>query len=98
MSDSNKKHGVGDYKYLRHKGLTFQIFINDEACIKQELKQFRFPKSKKYRIRNKWSKRKSNFKIELVHRIIKADNILFVSNKIYKNILNWLPGAAITNF
>jgi hypothetical protein len=65
-----------------------KIVVNDLTCISYESKQFRFPKSKKTRIRNKWKKRKENYRIEKVHRAIKINDIMFVSSKIYEQILN----------
>lgn len=38
------------------------IFINNELGIEHHRKQFRFPRSKKKRIRKKWSKQNKNFR------------------------------------
>lgn len=42
-----------------------------------EFYQFRFPKSKKKRIRKKWSKRKENYREKL--KAVKLGDILYVS-------------------
>jgi hypothetical protein len=52
----------------------------------QELKQFRFPKSKKKRIRKKWSKRKQNFKYITVQKMLKIGDTIFVSRKVFDTI------------
>jgi hypothetical protein len=71
-----------------------QVFVNNMACISNEWKQFRFPKSKKKRIRKKWSKRGVNFKMKEFHKVImmKFENKMFVSQKTYDK-LNKIPQA-----
>ena len=69
-----------------------QVIINDMACMSKERKQFRFPKSKKVRIRKKWSKRNANYRLEDVHKAIKIGNKLLVSSKMFE-ILKKLPQA-----
>lgn len=70
----------------------FQVVINDMACISKEWKQHKFPKSKKIRIRKKWSKRSVNFRVQDVHRAIKMQDKLFVSSLIFEK-LKGLPQA-----
>ena len=41
---------------------SIKVFIREELTVR-ELKQVRFPRSKKKRIRKKWSKRRKNFSI-----------------------------------
>lgn len=65
----------------------FQVFIDDRACCTNELVQIKFPKSKKKRIRDKWKKRKDNFKLKQVERVFKVEDKLIVSSKAYE-ILN----------
>lgn len=71
-----------------------QVFVNDMACISNEWNQYRFPKSKKVRIRKKWSKRISNFRMQEFHKVIilKSENKMFVSQKTYDQ-LKQLPQA-----
>ena len=64
----------------------FQVVVNDIACISKEWKQYRFPKSKKVRIRKKWSKRSVNFRMQDVHRVIKMQDKLFVSSLIFEKL------------
>ena len=70
----------------------FQVVVNDMACISKEWKQYRFPKSKKVRIRKKWSKRSVNFRMQDVHRVIEMQGKLFVSSLIFEK-LKWLTEA-----
>jgi len=64
------------------------VIINDYACIQRELVQFRFPSSKKKRIRKKWKKRRENYRMTDVHKclFIKATNTMMVSTEIYNKI------------
>lgn len=64
------------------------VFVNDMACISKECKQYRFPKSKKKRIRKKWSKQRKNFRIQDIHRMIvmKEERKVFVSQKMYDKL------------
>lgn len=69
---------------------TLKVRVNDAACVSQEWKQFKFPKSRKKRIRKKWSKDQCNFRIEEAHHCVHdiQNNILYVSSKVLKNIEN----------
>lgn len=62
------------------------IIVNDLLCVKKELKQYRFPKSKKKRVKRKWAKMRHNFRLEDVHTSISVNGDLFVSTKIYNKI------------
>lgn len=64
------------------------VFVNDMACISKEWKQYRFPKSKKKRIRKKWSKQGKNFRMQDIHRMIvmKEERKVFVSQKVYDKL------------
>jgi hypothetical protein len=66
---------------FQQKHLTFRVcpWISS----KMELKQFRFPKSKKKRIRNKWSKKSTNSKLQEVEQVvfIKETMTVFGSQK-----------------
>jgi len=62
------------------------VIVNDFACISQEWKQYKFPKSKKKRIRKKWAKQSRYFRMQDVHRVIKIQGKLFVSTKIFEQL------------
>jgi hypothetical protein len=62
------------------------VIVNDFACISQEWKQYKFPKSKKKRIRKKWAKQSRYFRMQDVHRVIKMQGKLFVSTKIFEQL------------
>lgn len=59
----------------------WNVIVNDLLCVSKELKQFRFPRSRKKRIRNKWSMRKCNFRMEDVYYMRRIGNTLYVSRK-----------------
>lgn len=61
-----------------------KIQVVEDIHLKKEKYQFRFPKSKKKRIRKKWSKRESNFRYKEFY--LKIGNTLFVSKKMYDKI------------
>ena len=57
-------------------------------CLSDELVQYKFPKSKKSRIRKKWSKQNKNYRIEEVERACLIDSKLFVSHKSYNMLIS----------
>ena len=61
----------------------FSIHVNDFMCIQQKYVQFRYPKSKKKRIRKKWAKRPENFRFEEADQIIKWGNKIFLSENAF---------------
>lgn len=65
-----------------------KIVVNDMFCIKDEWRQYKFPKSKKSRIRKKWAKRSINWRMEKVHLSIKYGDTLYVSRKIRDQLFN----------
>jgi hypothetical protein len=67
------------------------IFVNDLLCIRKELVQVKFPKSKKKRIRNKWKKRNCNFGLKDMHFMVKFDNKVYVSSKMYEKLQYKIP-------
>lgn len=64
----------------------YTIEINDFLCCRPEQIQYRFPKSKKIRIKKKWRKQLRNFKTVEKHYTYKVDNRIIVSNKIYNKL------------
>lgn len=66
--------------------MEFNVYVSDAACVNTQWKQFRFPKSKKSRIRKKWRKKNSNFKMVEVHRVIRIFDRMIVSSKIYEKL------------
>ena len=69
-----KRHGC----YPTTKGLG--VIVNNTLCVATELKQYRFPKSKKVRIRKKWKKRSTNYRPAVVHRMYVIGDKLIVSS------------------
>lgn len=77
-----------------------QVVINNLACERNEFIQFRFPKSKKKRIRKKWSKQDKNFRMEVTQHFVhdQIRNIIYVSSKTYDKMKNSGIGHFINNF
>jgi len=65
---------------------TTKVIVNDLATEQDKHIQFRFPKSKKKRIRNKWAKREGNFKWKKVYSIIKMPGYLVVHSKMFEQL------------
>ncbi len=63
-----------------------KVISNDLVCVFRKLTQYRFPKSKKSRIRKKWKKQNKNHRVQDHERIIKIDNTIIVSTRVYKQL------------
>lgn len=59
------------------------IRISNTICLVADYKQYRFPKSKKKRIRAKWTKNKQNFRFEESDRVICIGDTVYMSQKQY---------------
>lgn len=75
--------------FPRHGGI--QVIVNDVACVSRKWKQYRFPKSKKKRIRKKWAKNNKYFRMQDVHSAINFDGKLIVSSKMYEKMKTLIP-------
>ena len=67
--------------------MKYILKVNDMCCIRKEWKQKKFPKSKKKRIRNKWSKDTKYYGLVDVHSSIIVGDIIYVSQKIYTTMM-----------
>jgi hypothetical protein len=67
----------------------FQVIEDKNLSPIVEFVQFRFPKSKKKRIREKWVKRKENFKRKETERFLKFEDKIIVSSKAYEILKNF---------
>lgn len=77
--------------FPRHDGI--QITVSDLPFDKNLRVQFRFPKSKRSRIRNKWAKQNRNFRYEVGNFCADLGNgKMIVSSRMYKQ-LSKLPLA-----
>ncbi len=65
-----------------------EIIANNILTKSHERVQFRFPKSKKKRIRKKWFKDSRNFKMVEKEIIIKIEDKLIVSEETYNKLKN----------
>jgi len=65
-----------------------KILEDSSIADNYELRQFRFPKSKKKRIRKKWSKKLSNYKLIFISfkTILLPNGTLLVSSKCKQQI------------
>lgn len=68
-----------------------EIIVNDIACISKEWKQYRFPKTKKSRIRKKWAKRSENFRMKDVYKAIQIDRKLIISSVQFEQLKKLIP-------
>lgn len=72
-------------EYLSH--INGFNFIEDKFLLPDSKRiQFKFPKSKKKRIRKKWLKRNENYKTIETERFIKFNNTIIVSTKSYNKL------------
>ncbi len=70
---------------MTHGAITgIPVVVNDFACISKAWVQFRFPKSKKKRIRNKWACQARNYRTEEKHRAFKMGGKLIISSRMLK--------------
>lgn len=65
----------------------FDVIVNDLVCIQHECKQYKFPKSKKKRIREKWGKRQSNYRVQKVHKVYYIQGRIVVSTKVFEKLM-----------
>jgi hypothetical protein len=65
-----------------------EVFVNDNACVYTELRQYKFPKSKKVRIRKKWRSNSKYFRFEKVTRIFMYNNKMYMSTKDFETLKN----------
>jgi len=64
-----------------------RVIVNDSATVSRKLVQYRFPKSKKRRIRIKWRKRNENFRWKESYRIIKMSGSILVHSTMYEKLI-----------
>ena len=66
------------------------VLVDDNLCTFNSFEQVRFPKSKKKRIRLKWSKQSKNWKLKQKEQIIKFEDKIIISSKAYELLKNSL--------
>lgn len=72
-----------------------RVVVNNYIRPYYKTYQFRFPISKKKRIRSKWSKRRINFKTVLVDNCYMIGNTIVVSQKQYDMLNSFQDGQPI---
>ena len=75
---------MDNYNYL----FGVNIYVNNYLQPITESVQFKFPKSKKKRIRKKWSKNSANFKLKTYDNVMIWDNKVFVNQEVYDKLIN----------
>ena len=60
------------------------VYVDDNMCQYRKLVQYKFPKSKKKRIRRKWSLRSKNWRCELRESILKFEDKIIISTKAFE--------------
>jgi len=73
---------------LRQLGTSFDIVPTNYVFPKFDLVQFRFPKSKKRRIRDKFRKDGKNYRIVEIEQMMVVGNIIYVNYKSFENLKN----------
>lgn len=84
-----KKKKMSNYPIAIQNGIP--VYVNDLLCIRKELKQFRFPKSKKRRIRKKWTNNTRNYRVEDVHKLVTLEGKMYVSQKDFDRLTKSIP-------
>lgn len=74
-----------------------KVICNAPLCVGTEYKQYRWPKSKKKRIRKKWSKNSKYYKYVEVESAVKMENTIFVGPKTYEKLQSWFKSNNVTN-
>ena len=64
----------------------YDIDVNDALCCRIKHIQYKFPRSKKIRIREKWRKQQKNYKTIEENFVYKVDDRIIMSSKIYKKL------------
>ncbi len=77
---------VIDYNMPFYKQGNFELIESNYLDVDYKPIQYKFPKSKKKRIRAKWAKRSCNYRIMKIDRVIRIGNKLIVSSKVYKQM------------
>ena len=65
----------------------YEIIKHDVACVTNDYKQIKFPKSKKKRIRKKWAKNQKNYGLVELHKTIVIGKKMYVSSDLYNKLI-----------
>ena len=68
---------------MENNGIKVNVYPSDILCVTYQRKQFKFPKTRKMRIRKKWRKDERNFKVIENHKMARIGNDVFLSKKQY---------------
>lgn len=66
---------------------SYPIVANDLMGTEMKYVQYRFPRSKKKRIREKWAKQGKNYKYRTFQRAVYYNNTLYVSKAVFNRLM-----------
>lgn len=79
---------VDSMKPLQEAFTNFAVVANDLMCTSKSWRQYRYPKSKKKRIRKKWSKNINNWRFHEIHSAFKTkEGLLILSTRDYNRMI-----------
>lgn len=70
----------------------YKVLVDNRLSIEYSHKQFKFPKSKKKRIREKFYKNKDNFKLVIVNNSYKIGDTIYLNQLSFDNLNNMFDG------
>lgn len=82
---SFKMENFSNHQSLMHG--QYKVMVSDFLCTDWVFKQYKFPRSRRNRIRKKWAKQSKNFKYQTVHKAIKVGDTIYVSTEVYGKLL-----------
>ncbi len=87
MPTREEQKTIDTFRFIA-KGIIngYRLRVNDFLCIQHDYVQYRFPKSKKKRIRLKWFKNRDNWRTETVDKVFCIGNEMLVSSKIFEKL------------
>lgn len=83
-----KRYIINSTNSTEYIGKSMDVIINDSMCKGFDLVQFRFPKSKKKRIRNKWKKDPRNYRHIEVSKAFVVGHRMYVTTDMFNQLRN----------
>lgn len=70
-----------------------KIIVDDTLTQNAELQQFRFPRSRRKRIRRKWAKNRANYRLVVTERwfFVSGGSAVVMSSRHYRQLLEYCP-------
>ena len=79
----NREHS----QYTPSDNSGVKVIVDDNACTRKEFVQYKFPKSKKARIRKKWRKNSNNYRYEEKYFCFRNGNVALVPSHVYNELM-----------